>query len=187
VPAGAGSRCRSRSPISRTTTAGRSRSAEGGSSAPALRRDPRPASAAGRVLKISGMLRGSVSASVRILWLFVRYNLSRSLAAPRPPTSPRALSATRTGTVPDRMRTEAALAISQSFVVGVLLIYVQRRMQGIVPRAAVTVSVRAGGPPVTRAPRRDLRGAAGELTLGMRSARLEVVEILSSGGASTML
>jgi len=97
------------------------------------------------------------------------------------------LSAAATGTVPDRMRAAAALAISQSFVVGVLLIYVQRRMQGIMPRAAVTVSVRAGGPPVTRAPRRDLRGAAGELTLGMRSARLEVVEVLSSGGASTML
>ena len=30
----------------------------------------------------SGMLHGSVSASVRILCLFVRYDLSRSLAAP---------------------------------------------------------------------------------------------------------
>ena len=33
------------------------------------------------VSKISGTLRGSVSAAVKILWLLVRYDLARSLAA----------------------------------------------------------------------------------------------------------
>jgi hypothetical protein len=51
-------------------------------SASALRRDSRPYQQRVGVLKISGMLHGSVSASVKILWLLVRYDPSRSLAAP---------------------------------------------------------------------------------------------------------
>src|SRR5947208_12464793 len=68
-------------------------------------------------------------------------------------TSPPALSAARTGTVPDRMRAAAALAISQPFVtrsMGILLAYAAsdaRRSCRALPSPSPFVP---GGPPVTR-------------------------------------